>query len=91
MTDEDHETRELRFRLKQANKVMGSQGQRIYELSGQLAELREITGKIARGEVRETERELRNALADNERLRKENQKLRDDARETASAPTNSEG
>jgi chromosome segregation ATPase len=75
MAEEDHEVRELRFRLKQANKVMGRQGDTIYQLRGQLAELREITGKLQRGDVRNTERELGRALEDNERLREKNEQL----------------
>ena len=79
-----HEVRELRRRLKQANAVMGRQGRTIYDLHCQLAELREIHGKIERDEVRRLEREV-NKLVDQtaldherlERAQEEIQRLRD--------------
>lgn len=49
-------TRELRFRLKQANKTMGRQGQTIANLRGELARVREEHSKIDRGELRRLER-----------------------------------
>lgn len=48
--------RELRYRLKQANKTMGKQGQTIANLRGELARLREEHSKIDRGELRRLER-----------------------------------
>jgi len=49
-------TRELRYRLKQANKTMGKQGQTIANLRGELARIREENSKIDRGELRRLER-----------------------------------
>lgn len=48
--------RELRYRLKQANKTMGRQGQTIANLRGELARIREEHSKIERGELRRLER-----------------------------------
>ena len=53
----DHELRELRFRLKQANRVMGSTGERIHQLRAELAEVRELNSKIDRGDLRRLERQ----------------------------------
>ena len=50
------EQRGLRWRLKQANKTMGRQGQTIAALRGELARAREETSKIDRGELRRLER-----------------------------------
>lgn len=54
--DEKHRSRVLKFRLKQANKTMGRQGQTIANLRGELARLREEHSKIDRGELRRLER-----------------------------------
>lgn len=50
------EGRGLRWRLKQANKTMGKQGQTIANLRGELARIREEHSKIERGELRRLQR-----------------------------------
>lgn len=60
---DDHEVRELRFRLKQAHATMGRQGQTIHALRGELAEVREKHDKIDRGELQRLET-LCNRLVD---------------------------
>lgn len=52
---DNHEVRELRFRLKQAHATMGRQGQTIYGLRGELAAVREKHDKIERGELQRLE------------------------------------
>lgn len=54
--DEKHQSRVLKYRLKQANKTMGKQGQTIANLRGELARVREEHSKIDRGELRRLER-----------------------------------
>lgn len=54
--DEKHQSRVLKYRLKQANKTMGKQGQTIANLRGELARVREENSKIDRGELRRLER-----------------------------------
>lgn len=56
MTD-SHEVRELKYRLAQANKTMGRQGQTIRALRGELAVTRSEHSKIERGDIRRLERE----------------------------------
>lgn len=58
MSNDDHELRDLRWKLKQLSKQNGRQGNTIYNLRAQLAEARAITGKIERGAVRTLERTL---------------------------------
>lgn len=53
----DHELRELKFRLKQANKILGTTGGRIHQLRAELAEVRLLNSKIDRGELRRLERQ----------------------------------
>lgn len=53
---DDHEVRELRRRLRIANKTMGRQGQTIANLRGELARIREENSKIERGELRRLQR-----------------------------------
>lgn len=53
--DRDHETRELKFRLKQLGKANGRQGETIHRLRAELAEALAINSKIDRGEVRNLE------------------------------------
>jgi len=48
----NHELRELKFRLKQANKALGTTGERIHQLRAELAEVRELNSKIDRGDLR---------------------------------------
>lgn len=58
VTDMAHEIRLLKFRLKQANKVMGAQGETIHQLRCELAEVRDLNSKIERGDLRRSERAL---------------------------------
>jgi hypothetical protein len=74
----DHEVRELRFKLKQANAVMGRQGDTIHRLRGELAETRELNSKAERGDIRRLERENENLLAQVTQTAAENAKLRDE-------------
>lgn len=62
LTDEirDSEVRTLRWRNKQLGKQLGKAGQKIHELRCQLAEVREINGKIGRGLLRDLERQAEN-------------------------------
>ena len=55
---ESHEVRALRWKIKQLGKQAGKQGQTIYELRCQLAELRSLMSKEQRGYVRTLEREV---------------------------------
>lgn len=78
------EQRGLRWRLKQANKTMGRQGQTIANLRGELARVRAENSKVDRGELRRLENfEIRAQEAmhaqDEEiaRLREENRLLRE--------------
>lgn len=48
----DHELREIKFRLKQANKALGQTGGRIHQLRAELAEVRALNSKVDRGELR---------------------------------------
>jgi len=52
----DHNTRDLKFRLKQAHKTIGKQGETIHRLRADLAEIRTLNSKIERGELRRLER-----------------------------------
>jgi FtsZ-binding cell division protein ZapB len=62
---DDHEVRELRWRVKQLSQQCGRQGETIHLLRCELAEAREITGKVARGEVRNLERQVENLHREN--------------------------
>jgi septal ring factor EnvC (AmiA/AmiB activator) len=77
----DDELRLARFKLKQANKTIGRQGQTIHALRAELAETRELHSKIERGEIRSLERSVTNLVAQLDRVCKENQKLHDERRE----------
>lgn len=61
-TTDTHEIRTLRYQNKQLAKQLGRAGQRIHQLRCQLAESREINGKIARGHVRGLEREAEESV-----------------------------
>jgi predicted RNase H-like nuclease (RuvC/YqgF family) len=50
------EVRLLRWRLKQVNKTVGTQGETIHRLRSELAEVRELNSKLERGELRRLER-----------------------------------
>lgn len=75
-----HEVRDLKRRLKIANKTMGRQGQTIAGLRGELARTREENSKIDRGELRRLQRfettalelidKLENEIARREKLEK---------------------
>lgn len=54
--EQSHVVRDLKRRLRIANKTMGRQGQTIAALRGELARAREETSKIDRGELRRLER-----------------------------------
>lgn len=53
----DHELRELRFKLKQANKSLGATGERTHLLRAELAEVRMLNSKVDRGDLRRLERQ----------------------------------
>lgn len=69
--------REARYRLKQANKTMGRQGQTIAALRGELARIREEHSKIERGELRRLERENVQLSQGYLALKEENTRLRE--------------
>jgi septal ring factor EnvC (AmiA/AmiB activator) len=75
---DDHEVREVRYRLKQANRTMGRQGETIHQLRGELAETRELNSKIERGQIRSLERQVAELKADLAHATAENEKLRAD-------------
>jgi predicted RNase H-like nuclease (RuvC/YqgF family) len=56
--EEDHELRELRYRNRLLARTSGRQGQAIYALRCQLAEVRALHSKIDRGDLRAYERRL---------------------------------
>lgn len=74
----DDELRLTRWKLKQANKTIGRQGQTIYGLRGELAVTRELHGKIERGDIRSLERQVESLTADLEKSRDGNKKLREE-------------
>lgn len=74
----DEELRLARYKLKQANKTMGRQGETIYRLRGELACAREENSKIERGCIRSLEREVRNLIEDLAHAQAENKKLREE-------------
>lgn len=83
-TNDSHTIRDLKRRLRIANKTMGRQGQTIAALRGDLARAREETSKIDRGELRRLERfageavdQLAERTARNADLRAENRRLRE--------------
>lgn len=53
-----HEIRELRFKLRTLAKQNGRQGETIHRLRCELAEVREIMGRVDRGEVRDLDRQV---------------------------------
>ncbi len=55
MARELNEVRKLRWRLRQANKMMGKQGDTIHNLRAELAEVRTLNSKLERGELRRLE------------------------------------
>lgn len=56
--EQSHEVRKLRYQLTQANRAMGKQGQTIHLLRAEVAEVRELNSKIARGHLRILERQV---------------------------------
>lgn len=58
MSESTQEVRELRWRIKQLNKQVGSQGDTIHRLRGELAEVRQLNSKIERGEIRYLQRQI---------------------------------
>lgn len=58
LIDDNHELRDLRWRNKQLGKQLGKAGAKIHELRSELAEVREINGKIVRNHVRGLERQV---------------------------------
>jgi predicted RNase H-like nuclease (RuvC/YqgF family) len=66
--NENHEIRKLRWQNRQLGKQLGKAGATIHQLRGELAEVREINGKIARGEVRDLERSVVTLITENARL-----------------------
>lgn len=54
----DHDIRKLQWQNKQLGKALGRAGSKIHELRCQLAESREINHRIARGELRDLERQV---------------------------------
>lgn len=73
--DENREMRTLRWRNKQLGKQLGKAGQRIHELRCALAECREINGKIARGDLRDLQRDVESKSEIIISLRKDNVRL----------------
>jgi hypothetical protein len=87
ITIDSHELRTLRLRNKQLGKALGHAGNRIHDLRCELAEVREINGKIGRNHVRGLERQVEadtqtivELRQDLERLIGDNQVLRDKLR-----------
>lgn len=58
LIDDNHELRDLRWRNKQLGKQLGKAGAKIHDLRCELAEVREINGKIGRNHVRGLERQV---------------------------------
>lgn len=75
--NDTHEVRDLKRRLKIANKTMGRQGQTIAGLRGELARTREEHSKIDRGELRRLERFETTALELIDKLENEIARLRE--------------
>lgn len=81
---DDHEVRELRYQLAQAdeertriNKERGKQGDTIHRLRGELAEVRELHSKIERGEIRSLERLVASLQENVVKLAQDNARLVD--------------
>lgn len=74
---EADQLRELRFRLRQANKTVGHQGQTIHQLRAELAEVRALNSKIERGDLRRLERDNANLVRNYVEVSAENQSLRE--------------
>lgn len=51
-----NENRRLRYRLREANRNVGKQGQTIHVLRSELAEIRQLNSRIERGELRIADR-----------------------------------
>jgi len=58
ISSNDHELRTLRRQVKELNASLAKRGRTIHELRCELAESREINGKIARNHVRDLERQV---------------------------------
>lgn len=56
--------RELRYKIRQLSKTCGKQGQTIYRLRAELAEVRATHSKLDRGELRRLERVTQEQLAE---------------------------
>ena len=80
MTEDNHEMRELKRRLKIANKIMGKMGRTIRDLRGELALTREEHSKIDRGNLRRLERFEETAIEqfaqDRERLDRAHEEIK---------------
>jgi hypothetical protein len=59
----DRAIRELRYRLKQAHKSIGKQGETIHLLRAELAEVRSLNSRIDRGDLRSLDRGIAKANA----------------------------
>lgn len=75
--DENREMRTLRWRNKSLGKQLGKAGQKIHELRCALAECREINGKIARGDLRDLQRDVESKAETIAELRQHNERLAD--------------
>jgi hypothetical protein len=82
------EVRFLRRRLRQNNLTMGRQGQAIYDLRCQVAELREMIGKENRGYYRRLETSLSAAADQNAILHGEIDRLREKLNDGPKPPPN---
>ena len=89
MSEDSHEVRELKYRLRQANRTMGKQGITIAALRGELARTREDHSKIERGELRRLERfeetAKRQMALDEERLQRVGERIRELAEKLAAS------
>lgn len=54
-SDDNHELRELRWRIGQLHKQLGRQGETIHRLRGELADVRQLNSKVERGQIRNLE------------------------------------
>lgn len=88
-TGEDtHEVRKLKRQIQQQNKTVGTQGDTIYRLRAELAEVRSLNSKIERGDLRRLERDAIKNAEIVEELREQIKRLREklDADKTAETP-----
>jgi hypothetical protein len=67
--------RELRFKNAQLRQTCGKQGHTIYRLRAELAEAREVNGKIERGDLRRLEQKVPELLDENQDLRQQVEQL----------------